>query len=78
MRTKHSKGNKESSGNLIAHKYLSNGGVLCSFGREHGDEHCGIVQISAHIIEVKDEVFHKYVKNPSDNIWRGHTVNMNG
>ena len=78
MRTKHSKGNKESSGNLIAHKYLSNGGVLCSFDREHGDEHCGIVQISAQIIEVKDEVFHKYVKNPSDNIWRGHTVNMNG
>ena len=80
---------RKTNGKSIAHKYLVNGGILCSFDLEHGGDHCGILQISAQIIwirqennvfvtEVEDEVFDKYVKPPSNAIWSEHAVSTHG
>ena len=80
---------RKTNGKSIAHKYLVNGGILYSFDLEHGGEHCGILQISAQIIrirqennvfvtEVEDEVFDKYVKPPSNAIWSEHAVSTHG
>ena len=46
---------RKTNGKSIAHKYLVNGGILCSFDLEHGGEHCGILQISAQIIRIRQE-----------------------
>ena len=72
-------------GKSIAHHYMPSKMVYVSFDVETGGEYCGIIQMSANIFrinnnvgEIESESFDRYVKPRDGTIWSPFSTDVHG
>jgi len=72
-------------GKSIAHHYMPSKMVYVSFDVETGGEYCGIIQMSANIFrinnnvgEIESESFDRYVKPRDGAIWSSSSTDVHG
>ena len=72
-------------GKSIAHHYMPSKMVYVSFDVETGEEYCGIIQMSANIFrinnnvgEIESESFDRYVKPRDGAIWSSSSTDVHG